>query len=34
MASPDLLDADIKVGGDVETLRVGTVVMAAGLEAL
>ena len=30
MASPGLLDADIKVGGDVETLRVGTVVMAAG----
>jgi len=27
---PGLLDADIKVGGDVETLRVGTVVMAAG----
>ena len=27
---PGLLDADIKAGGDVETLRVGTVVMAAG----
>ena len=27
---PGLLDADIKSGGDVETLRVGTVVMAAG----
>jgi quinone-modifying oxidoreductase, subunit QmoB len=27
---PGLLDADIKVGGDVETMRVGTVVMAAG----
>jgi quinone-modifying oxidoreductase subunit QmoB len=27
---PGLLDADIKVGGDVETLRVGTAVLAAG----
>jgi len=27
---PGLLDADISVGGDVETLRVGTVVLAAG----
>ena len=27
---PGLFDATIKVGGDVETLRVGTVVMAAG----
>jgi quinone-modifying oxidoreductase subunit QmoB len=27
---PGLLDADIKVGGDLQTLRVGTVVMAAG----
>jgi quinone-modifying oxidoreductase subunit QmoB len=27
---PGLFDADIKVGGDLETLRVGTVVLAAG----